>query len=115
MTCGSSPRQSLSSSKIALILGLTLLGGCSTARPVAVPALEVERPEDTPALPLPQPIETQSFKWTLVVPGRLPPGDDWVLFALAPEDYERLALNQAEALRWIREAMFQLQYYRKEP
>jgi len=37
-----------------------------------------------------------------------------VLIALTPQDYETLARNQADTLRWVREAMWRLQYYRQE-
>jgi len=42
--------------------------------------------------------------WVVVTPDRLPSMDEWVLFGLAPADYERLSQNQAELLRWITEA-----------
>lgn len=37
-----------------------------------------------------------------------------VLFALSPGDYENLSVNMADILRWIREAQWQLNYYRDE-
>ncbi len=37
-----------------------------------------------------------------------------VLFALSPEDYEDLAANTAEALRWVIEAMWRLNEYEKQ-
>ena len=70
------------------------------------------QPARKPALPAPQPVRTLPFDWTVVTPSRLPTGQDWVLFSLTPEDYERLSANQAEYLRWATEASHQLEYYR---
>jgi len=41
-------------------------------------------------------------------------GINWVYFGITPENYEVLSRNQAEALRWVKEAMWRLQYYAKE-
>lgn len=37
-----------------------------------------------------------------------------VYFVLSPGDYENLSLNMAEILRWNREVVWQLEYYRRE-
>jgi hypothetical protein len=85
--------------------------------------VEVERPESRPALPNPQPIETQTFKWDVLV---LVPGGDGNIqvqrspqitrpqpyYAITPQEYEILSRNMAEMLRWIKEAHWRLQYYR---
>lgn len=63
-------------------------------------------------LPDPAPVKTRRVKWIVVTPDNLPAGD-FVVFALEPKDYEALALNQAETLRWAREARHRLDYYRK--
>lgn len=87
--------------------------------------VEVERPESRPALPNPQPIETQPFTWDVIV---LVPGGDGNLqvqrapqtdrpqpyYAITPQEYEILARNMAEMLRWVKEAHWRLQYYRGE-
>ncbi len=51
-------------------------------------------------------------KWTVLTPTKLPEGDDWVFFGLTPRAYEDLSFNMADVLRWVREAMWRLQYYR---
>lgn len=76
--------------------------------------MDLPQPEKTPALPNPQPIDTAPLNWIIVTPDRLPAGDGWVLIALTPKDYETLARNQADTLRWVREAMWRLRYYRQE-
>lgn len=108
-----SPAPVLGWSKIASILALIVLAGCSNA-PLAVPApaINAARPPEKPALPLPEPVRTLPVEWSVVTPSRLPSGADWVLFALSPTDYERLSANQAEYLRWSMEASHQLRYYR---
>lgn len=40
------------------------------------------------------------------------PKEDFVFIALTPRDYENLAINNAEALRWVKEAKWRLDYYR---
>lgn len=50
----------------------------------------------------------------MITPKRLPPGDDWVLFALTPEGLRSLNGNLAEGMRWTKEALDQLRYYRGE-
>jgi hypothetical protein len=34
-----------------------------------------------------------------------------VLYAVTPKGYETLSRNEADVLRWIKEAMFRLRYY----
>lgn len=65
-------------------------------------------------LPLPEPIKTQPVEWVVITPQNLPPGDDWVLFALTPQGLENLSRNLAEGMRWTKEALDQLKYYRGE-
>jgi hypothetical protein len=40
--------------------------------------------------------------------------DGWVFIAVSPKDYETLARNNAEMLRWSLEAAQQLRYYHRE-
>lgn len=73
--------------------------------------LDLPKPPEKVTLPPPQPIQVIPFKWVVVTPGDLPKGDDWVLFALTPEDYKALARTQADTLRWVTEASWRLEYY----
>ena len=77
-------------------------------------AEQIERAPERPPLPNPKPIEQRDFSWVVITPDRLPEGDDWVFFGLTPRDYESLSLNTADTLRWVREAMWRLRYYRGE-
>lgn len=65
-------------------------------------------------LPLPEPITTAPVEWTVVTLNNLPPGKDWVLIALTPQGYENLSRNLADGIRWSKEALDQLRYYRGE-
>jgi len=116
-TLGASRRLGQASWSVASAMGLLLLSACSSAPrelQVTTAPVELPRPEATPPLPNPEPINTASVNWIIVTPDRLPAGDGWVLIALTPQDYETLARNQADTLRWVREAMWRLQYYRQE-
>lgn len=75
---------------------------------------EVARPDPTPPVPNPAPVDLQDVDWTILTPDNIPEGDDWVFVALTPEGYEVLSLNQAELLRYIRETRWRLAYYRGE-
>ena len=65
-------------------------------------------------MPNPQPIETRTVEWTVLTPETIPDSDDWSYFGLTADEYEDLALNQADILRWVREAAWRLRYYRGE-
>lgn len=56
----------------------------------------------------------RDVQWVVLTPDRLPSGNSWVIFGLDPRDYEALALNMADILRWIREARWRLRYYKGE-
>jgi len=71
----------------------------------------VEKPK-TPVIPLPEPIQTQKVEWFVVTPQTLPKGD-FVLFAVTPASYEKLSLNEAETLRWAKEAYWRLSFYKE--
>jgi hypothetical protein len=49
-----------------------------------------------------------------MTPDRMPEGDGWVYYGLTPRQYEILAKNMADILRWVKEAEWRLQYYRGE-
>jgi hypothetical protein len=76
--------------------------------------VEIERPPETPKLPNPKPIETAPIKWFVMTPDRLPEAEVWVYYGLTTEQYEVLARNMADILRWVREAQWRLNYYRGE-
>lgn len=42
------------------------------------------------------------------------PSEDSAYFVLTAQQYQNLALNNAELQRWIKEAMSQLLYYRRQ-
>lgn len=50
----------------------------------------------------------------MLTPKNLPPGQDWVLIALTPESFQNLSRNLGEGIRWSKEALDQLRYYRGE-
>ena len=93
---------------------------------VTTTAVEIPLPESRPALPNPQPIETQTFKWqvfvltsgeesgTQVIRGPKKLDGAQAYYAITPKDYEVLARNMAEMLRYVKEAYWRLQYYRGE-
>ena len=68
--------------------------------------MEVPRPS-LPLLPKPAPIELRGVEFTVVQ------GEGGNLLALTAREYEDLALNQAEVLRYVQEADDQLDYYRE--
>ncbi|KFH18444.1 hypothetical protein IB60_17210 [Brucella abortus LMN1] len=76
--------------------------------------IEVARPDPRPSLPDPRPVQQREVTWRVLTPDDLPDGPGWVFFGLTPDEYEDLALNQAELLRFITEAKWRLRYYRGE-
>ena len=110
------PRPSLNSLKIASTLAVLLLAGCSNALPpttVQVAPVQIDLPDLTPNLPNPTPVRILDVDWKVITPETLPVGE-WVYFALTPEDYEDLATNNAELLRYLKETGWLLRYYRGE-
>lgn len=60
-------------------------------------------------MPTPAPVKLHDINWEVITK---PEGEDVLeYFALTPEDYEKLALNMAEMLRWNQEMTWQLRYY----
>lgn len=59
-----------------------------------------------PILPKPQPLKLEPIQWQ-VVPG------EQTLFALPPKGYEAMSRNMAEITRWVQEAGWQLDFYRR--
>ena len=111
MRCLSRSRVLLSA---ALIAGLLVSTGCSSRPPVEVilGGTQIKQPNLRPALPNPQAVSLSPFKWKVITKKRLPKGDRWVYYAITPREYEVLARNMAELLRWVKEAKWRLDYYR---
>ena len=102
---------------VALIAGLLLLGGCSglqRAVKIDFAPVEMKQPPQKPPLPDPRPLDPEQVKWKVLTPKTLPEGEDWVYFALTSKQYEALARNIADMIRWAREAKWRLRYYRGE-
>lgn len=59
-------------------------------------------------LPLPVAINQLKVTWVVVVPEDQP-GVVWI--ALTPKQYENLAKNYSEIIRWTKESAAQLEYY----
>lgn len=114
MTSRDWPRRSLLSLSVSSIAVLLACSGCLSAPrpPLDVTTTEIPSPPARPNLPKPNPLEMEPYHWNVLAPGywRDP---DAVYFCLTPPDYESAARNQAEILRFIRETMWQLDYYRK--
>jgi hypothetical protein len=65
-------------------------------------------------LPDPAPVNLKDIKWVVISNKKLPTAEEWVYISLTPKEYEELAQNQAELLRWIKEAKWRLEHYRKQ-
>lgn len=78
-----------------LASSLLLLGGCAT-EPVPK-ATTIEPDEFRVELPKPEPVTMREIEWRVIRT------DEGVWFAITPNDYEDLALNMNEILRWMRE------------
>lgn len=103
--------------RTGLIVVLLASAGCSAAQraiTIAAAPTEIEAPEETPSVPIPDPVRALPVTWRVVTPERVPEGSDWVLFAVDAKGYENLSRNAAEFLRWAEEADWQLRYYRGE-
>jgi DNA topoisomerase VI subunit B len=59
-------------------------------------------------LPAEEPITLQGVKWTVVQT------KDGSFIALVPSEYEKLSLNMAEILRYVKDVNTQLEFYRKD-
>jgi hypothetical protein len=93
-----------------------MFSGCSSLNPVELisSTTTVDQPDARPSLPNPKPIETSSFRWKVITRDRLPEGEEWVYYAITPQEYEVLSRNMADILRWVRETKWRLDYYRGE-
>ena len=98
---------------VGLILVLSLLSGCSSAKQPVPVISEVALPESRPVLPNPAPIKTHAFEWVVLTEkDRIKEGEAFI--ALTPKDYEDLSLTMADIIRWIKEANWRLRYYKGE-
>lgn len=99
---------------IALASAL-LLAACSGLPTVDIHTTPVDapKPKERPVLPNPEPIQTAPFKFKVLTPKTAPEGD-YVFYGLTVKDYETLARNMADIVRWIKEAQWRLNYYRGE-
>jgi len=77
--------------------------------------VESPLPPAKAVLPNPKPLNLEVMvKWKVLIKDRLPENDKFVYYCVVPKDYEKLARNNAEVLRWIKEARWRLDYYRDE-
>jgi len=88
-----------------LLASLTGCGGSSSLPPIQVDTVDVTPPPAKPKLPEPEPILLVKPDWEVIVTEEGP------MLALTEEQFQILATNLAEILRWIREAAWRLDYY----
>lgn len=88
--------------------------------PVEVITIEVKPEIYQP--PLPQPIQFEDVRWVVITDDNLEDkmdevekftGNDFVVFAVTPHDYENLAYNFQEVRRYIRQLLETVLYYRE--
>lgn len=65
--------------------------------------MDLAKPAEKPALPRPAELSLGDVSWTVTPEGK---------FCLDARGYEQLSRNNAEVLRWISEASWQIDYYR---
>ena len=103
--------------KLLSVLSMTLLLGlaaCSSAplEPVKVVPIQVEVPS-LPLLPRPDPVSLHNYRWHVITPDRLPEGGDWVIFGVTPRDWEGLARDVQDSIRWADEITLRLEFYER--
>lgn len=59
-------------------------------------------------LPRPEPVQTEQVQWRVVEV------DGETMFALTARGYEALSRTMADTVRWVREASWQLDFYRAD-
>ena len=103
--------------RIVLVLAAALLlSACGARLPdigITTTEIDVPKPDARPVLPNPKPIDTAPIEFKVLTRERLPEGE-FVFYGLSVKDYETLARNMAEILRWVKEAEWRLRYYRGE-
>ena len=101
---------------VAVLAAALVLSACGARPPdidVTTTDIDVPMPEARPVLPNPKPIDTAPIEFKVLTRERLPEGE-FVFYGLSVQNYETLARNMAEILRWVKEAKWQLGYYRGE-
>ena len=101
---------------VVSMLALLMFSACSSAPPevnVKTTAVELEKPDTRPAVPNPEPIDTAPIEFKVLTPETIPDGE-YVFYGITVQDYETLARNMADILRWVKEAKWRLDYYRGE-
>ena len=93
-------------SSVALTTALIGLSACSNNPPKPQPPTEAKQPP-LPVLPAPEPVKLETVRWQVVEVG----GES--AFALTARGYEALSRNLAEMARWVKEASYQLDFYRR--
>ena len=88
-----------------LIIPLIGCGSSYNPPPIQVDVIAPARPDLTPSLPPPVPIETLPVTWTTIEIA------EGTVLVLTPRQFENLSNNLAEILRWIHEAAWRLHYY----
>ena len=107
---------------ILLIVGVLMLGGCSSAPKVKEVAITTTAIEKLPlSLPNPQPLELQEVEWIIVTENNIE--EVWqllkdkkegvALFALRHGDYARLALNIKDIRAQLGEYVVILKQYKE--
>ena len=105
---------SLSAALIAVLLMSSACSSVKQLKALWTPVEIVQPSQAKPNLPNPQPIEINNFKFKVLTETTLPSESGWVYYGLTPSQYEILARNTAEMLRWIKEANWRLKYYRDD-
>lgn len=70
--------------------------------------VDLPRPAVAIVLPDPEPIKTLPVVWKVVKV------EDTSYFAVDAQGYANAARNEADVLRWVKEAMYRLGYYAKK-
>lgn len=91
--------------KLVALLLLLGLGACSTVERTMI----AERPK--PTFPEPQAVNQDDYQWMVITKANFEDrlkslqssGGDFVIFAVTPEGYQTLNLNQAELRKYIEE------------
>jgi hypothetical protein len=93
-----------------------VFSGCTKPQQIEVltKPVTIDRPVK-PTLPNPKSIDLEiGIKWKVLIKSRIPEKDDFVFYCVTPKDYEKMARNNGEILRWVKEAKWRLDYYRNE-
>ena len=97
---------------LSLLLASTMtLSGCLSAKQPQVARAPVALPDrPNKVLPRPDAIQAEEVEWFTVQEGQPAPVSG---FAVTVEGFKSILNNDAEARRWVREALLRLQEYEK--